>query len=70
MLVSGDGRFVYGGNRLQDSCGLFAPGVTGDLTFAGEEWTGVITHAASISILPVGSSIGATGVATTWRSFA
>jgi 6-phosphogluconolactonase (cycloisomerase 2 family) len=25
---------------LQDSSGLFALGVTGELTFAGQEWTG------------------------------
>jgi 6-phosphogluconolactonase len=39
ILVSGDGRFVYVGNRLHDSIGIFAVGATGELTFAGEEWT-------------------------------
>src|SRR2546427_3883042 len=39
ILVSGDGRFVYAGNRLHDSVGIFSVGKTGDLTFIGEEWT-------------------------------
>jgi 6-phosphogluconolactonase (cycloisomerase 2 family) len=39
VLVSADGRFVYGGNRLHDSIGIFAVGRTGELTFAGYEWT-------------------------------
>ncbi len=39
ILVSADGRFVYAGNRLHDSIGIFAVGPEGDLTFAGEEWT-------------------------------
>jgi 6-phosphogluconolactonase (cycloisomerase 2 family) len=39
ILVSADGRFVYGGNRLHDSIGIFAVGRTGELTFAGYEWT-------------------------------
>jgi 6-phosphogluconolactonase len=39
VLVSADGRFVYGGNRLHDSIGIFAVGRTGELTFAGCEWT-------------------------------
>ena len=39
ILVSPDGRFVYGGNRLHDSIGIFAVGRTGELTFAGYEWT-------------------------------
>jgi 6-phosphogluconolactonase (cycloisomerase 2 family) len=39
ILVSPDGRFVYGGNRLHDSIGTFAVGPTGELTFAGCEWT-------------------------------
>ena len=37
--MSADGRFVYAGNRLHDSIGIFAVGRTGDLTFVGEEWT-------------------------------
>ena len=39
ILVSTDGRFVYAGNRLHDSIGIFAVGLNGDLTFVGEEWT-------------------------------
>ncbi|MFO0811387.1 MAG: lactonase family protein [Gemmataceae bacterium] len=39
ILVSGDGRFVYVGNRLHDSIGILAVGPTGALTYIGEEWT-------------------------------
>jgi 6-phosphogluconolactonase len=39
ILVSGDGRFVYAGNRLHDSVGIFSVGRNGELTFVGEEWT-------------------------------
>jgi 6-phosphogluconolactonase (cycloisomerase 2 family) len=39
IMVSGDGRFVYAGNRLHDSIGIFSIGNTGELTFVGEEWT-------------------------------
>jgi 6-phosphogluconolactonase (cycloisomerase 2 family) len=39
ILVSGDGRFLYAGNRLHDSIGIFAVGKTGELVFVGEEWT-------------------------------
>jgi 6-phosphogluconolactonase (cycloisomerase 2 family) len=39
ILVSADGRFVYAGNRLHDSIGIFAVGASGTLTFVGEEWT-------------------------------
>ena len=39
ILVSGDGRFVYVGNRLHDSIGIFAVGANGDLTWVGDEWT-------------------------------
>ena len=39
ILVSADGRFVYAGNRLHDSIGIFAIGSDGTLTYAGEEWT-------------------------------
>jgi 6-phosphogluconolactonase len=39
ILVSGDGRFVYAGNRLHDSIGIFSIGPDGTLTFVGEEWT-------------------------------
>src|SRR2546430_2745274 len=39
LLVSVDGRFVYAGNRLHDSIGIFSVGKNGGLTFVGEEWT-------------------------------
>ena len=39
ILVSADGRFVYAGNRLHDSIGIFPVGKTGELTFVGEEGT-------------------------------
>jgi 6-phosphogluconolactonase (cycloisomerase 2 family) len=39
ILVSPDGRFVYAGNRLHDSIGIFSVGPGGDLTFVGDEWT-------------------------------
>src|SRR5438128_1864338 len=39
ILVSADGHFVYAGNRLHDSIGIFSVGKNGALTFVGEEWT-------------------------------
>jgi 6-phosphogluconolactonase len=39
ILVSADGRFVYAGNRLHDSLGIFAVATDGTLKFVGEEWT-------------------------------
>jgi len=39
ILVSADGKFVYGGNRLHDSIAIFAVGQSGELTFVEEEWT-------------------------------
>ncbi len=39
ILGSADGRFVYVGNRLHDSIGIFAVGPKGTLTHAGDEWT-------------------------------
>jgi 6-phosphogluconolactonase (cycloisomerase 2 family) len=39
ILVSDDGKFVYAGNRLHDSIGIFSIGPDGELTFIGEEWT-------------------------------
>jgi 6-phosphogluconolactonase len=38
ILVSADGRFVYAGNRLHDSIGIFSVGKNGELTYLGEEW--------------------------------
>jgi len=39
ILVSADGKFVYAGNRLHDSIGIFAVGADGTLRYVGEEWT-------------------------------
>jgi 6-phosphogluconolactonase len=39
VLVSADGRYVYAGNRLHDSIGIFSVASDGRLTFVGEEWT-------------------------------
>jgi len=39
ILVSADGKYVYAGNRLHDSIGIFSVGANGDLKFVGEEWT-------------------------------
>ena len=39
ILVSADGKFVYAGNRLHDSIGIFAIGPKGELSFVEEEWT-------------------------------
>ncbi|WP_246109712.1 lactonase family protein [Roseimaritima multifibrata] len=39
ILVSNDGRFVYVGNRLHDSIGIFSVNDDGTLTYVGEEWT-------------------------------
>jgi 6-phosphogluconolactonase len=39
ILVSSDGRYVYAGNRLHDSIGIFAVDSDGTLKYVGEEWT-------------------------------
>ena len=39
IQVSHDGKFVYAGNRLHDSIGIFSIGDDGQLSFVGEEWT-------------------------------
>jgi|GEM_PF-333003 len=39
ILVSEDGRFVYAGNRLHDSIGIFAIQSDGTLQQIGNEWT-------------------------------
>jgi 6-phosphogluconolactonase (cycloisomerase 2 family) len=38
ILVSADGKFVYAGNRLHDSIGIFSVGPRGTLTYLGDEW--------------------------------
>ncbi|HXX93155.1 MAG TPA: lactonase family protein, partial [Planctomycetota bacterium] len=39
ILVSSDGRFVYVGNRLHDSIGIFSIGPSGELAWVDDEWT-------------------------------
>ena len=39
IMVSSDGKFVYAGNRLHDSIGVFAVGSNGELTYVADEWT-------------------------------
>ena len=39
ILVTPDGRFVYAGNRLHDSIGIFAIGNDGTLSPVADEWT-------------------------------
>jgi 6-phosphogluconolactonase (cycloisomerase 2 family) len=39
ILVSGDGRFVYAGNRLHDSIGVFAIDARGELSHVADHWT-------------------------------
>jgi len=39
ILVSNDGRFVYAGNRLHDSIGIFSVGSNGELKHVADEWT-------------------------------
>ncbi|APZ95544.1 lactonase family protein [Fuerstiella marisgermanici] len=39
ILVSSDGKFVYAGNRLHDSIGIFAVGANGELSHVDDEWT-------------------------------
>jgi len=39
IMVSEDGRYVYAGNRLHDSIGIFSVGKDGRLTWAGDEQT-------------------------------
>lgn len=39
ILVSADGKFVYAGNRLHDSIGIFSIGRDGRLKWVADEWT-------------------------------
>lgn len=39
IATSADGRFVYAGNRLHDSIGIFSVGDDGSLSFVADEWT-------------------------------
>ncbi len=57
ILVSADGRFVYAGNRLHDSIGIFSIGPNGDLTFIADEWTRG-DYPRSFSFDPTGQFLG------------
>lgn len=39
IMLSEDGRFVYVGNRLHDSIGIFSVEESGELKFLADEWT-------------------------------
>ena len=39
IRVSEDGRFIYVGNRLHDSIGIFEVGEDGELSWVADEWT-------------------------------
>ena len=39
IQVSKDGKFLYAGNRLHDSIGIFSIGADGLLSFVDDEWT-------------------------------
>ncbi|MEE2642239.1 MAG: lactonase family protein [Planctomycetota bacterium] len=39
IQVSADGRFLYAGNRLHDSIGIFSIAGNGKLSFVDDEWT-------------------------------
>lgn len=54
ILVSNGGQFVYAGNRLHDSIGIFAIAQDGKLSFIGEEWTRG-NYPRSFSFDPAGS---------------
>ncbi len=56
VLVSADGRFVYAGNRLHDSIGIFAVGSDGRLRHVGDEWTRG-NYPRSFSFDPTGGSL-------------
>jgi 6-phosphogluconolactonase (cycloisomerase 2 family) len=53
ILVSADGKFVYAGNRLHDSIGIFAVGPDGQLKHLADEWTRG-DYPRSFSITPDG----------------
>jgi 6-phosphogluconolactonase len=39
ILVSSNGKYLYAGNRLHDSIGIFSIGEKGELTHVADEWT-------------------------------
>jgi 6-phosphogluconolactonase len=53
ILVSADGRYLYAGNRLHDSIGIFSVGSDGQLTYVDDEWTRG-DYPRSFSIDPTG----------------
>jgi 6-phosphogluconolactonase (cycloisomerase 2 family) len=53
ILVSGDGRFLYAGNRLHDSIAIYRIRGDGTLRYFGEEWTRG-DYPRSFSIDPMG----------------
>src|SRR5437763_5122757 len=70
ILVSADGRFVYAGNRLHDSIGIFSIGPNGTLALVGEEWTRGNYPRSLTSTPPASSSIAAISGVTTSPSSA
>lgn len=54
ILVSSDGKYLYAGNRLHDSIGIFAIDEKGQLKHLGEEWTRG-NYPRSFSIEPGGN---------------
>ncbi len=53
IVVSGDGRFLYAGNRLHDSIGIFSIGSDGTLSWLDDVWTRG-DYPRSMSIAPGG----------------
>jgi 6-phosphogluconolactonase (cycloisomerase 2 family) len=56
ILVSSDGKFVYAGNRLHDSIGIFSIAQDGSLAYVGEEWTRG-NYPRSFNFDPTGNSL-------------
>ncbi|MEZ6042284.1 MAG: lactonase family protein [Planctomycetaceae bacterium] len=54
VLVSSDGRYLYAGNRLHDSIGVFAVGADGTLSHVDDVWTRG-NYPRSFSIDPSGT---------------
>jgi 6-phosphogluconolactonase (cycloisomerase 2 family) len=54
VIVSADGEYVYGLNRLHDTVAIFKVGGTGELTLLGEEWTRA-DYPRHVAIEPTGN---------------
>ena len=67
ILVSGDGRFVYAGNRLHDTIGIFSVGNRGSWPSSVRNGPEEAIRGALISIPRVGCFVAATSGATTLR---